>query len=106
MFGWWLDRERGNGTVPVTASSPLVKVTSYVRKGEATLLVVASFAAAPASVTLRINWPALGLPPTTQLIAPALVPFQKAASFAPDSAVIVPAGQGWIFLLERTPLRQ
>lgn len=40
MFGWWMERERGNGTVPVLALPPSanVQVTSFVRKGRAALL--------------------------------------------------------------------
>ena len=101
MFGWWLDRERGNGTIPVTSSSPLVEVTSYVRKGHATMLAIASFAKVNISVTLSINWAKLGLSPSTKLAAPVLLPFQpRAATFAPTDSLNVPAGQGWILLLE------
>jgi hypothetical protein len=100
MYGWWMERERGNGTVPVTCSSSVVKVTSYVRKGNATLLALASFASADTKVTLTIDWVALGLPPNTRLVAPQLPPFQNAAaSFDPTAAVTVPALQGWLFVL-------
>lgn len=99
MHGWWLDRERGNGTVPVTASDPRVKVTSYVKKGEATLLAVASFATTSLNVTLAIDWTALGLAPKSALTAPKLAPFQGAASFSSTGEIPVAAGQGWMFLI-------
>ena len=43
MHGWWLERERGAGTLPVVSSREGVKVTSFVRHGSAALLAIASF---------------------------------------------------------------
>ena len=40
MHGWWLERERGAGAVPVVSGREGVKVTSFVRHGEATHNVV------------------------------------------------------------------
>jgi hypothetical protein len=102
MHGWWLDKERGNGTVPVSSSHPMVKVTSYVKKGEGTLLAVASFAPAATNltVTLTVDWDALGLPSNTLMVAPVLVPFQPTANtFHAGSSILVEGGQGWLLLL-------
>ena len=43
MIGWWEDAEEGNGTAPVHASHPDFLCTSYVKKGEATLVAVAEW---------------------------------------------------------------
>ena len=100
MFGWWLARERGAGSVPVTSSDDAVKVTSFVRTGKASLLAVASFGQADANVTLAIDWAALGLPASTALVAPALMPMQPVARrFASTDTLHVPAGQGWLLLV-------
>lgn len=61
MHGWWLNRERGAGTVPVRTSNASVLVTAYVHHGNATLLALASFLRVDVSVTLVIDWTALGL---------------------------------------------
>ena len=102
MHGWWLERERGNGTVPVVAepSSSGVVVTSFVRAGASALLCVASFAKADANVTLRIDWHALGLSPSSALVAPPLAPMQpKGQRFEPTDQIPVAAGQGWLLLV-------
>ena len=102
MFGWWLERERGTGTLPVTAlpADSGVHVTSFVRKGEAALLCVASFAKADANISLQLDWDALGLSPGTTLVAPALPPMQPTAQrFDPAKPLNVAAGQGWLLLV-------
>ena len=102
MFGWWLERERGSGTVPVTAlpAASGVHVTSFVRKGEMALLCIASFSKADANVSLQIDWAALGLAPGTVLVAPALPPMQPTAQkFEPTAPIHVSAGQGWLLLV-------
>lgn len=102
LFGWWMERERGTGTVPVlTSNSSVVKATSFVRAGEATLVVLASFAPTDVAVTLKVDWQSLGLPPTTKIQAPQLTPMQTAKTFGPGDSIVVPAGQGWIFLLSK-----
>ena len=99
FYGWWMERERSVGTVPVSASNSSVKVTAYVRKGEATLLAVASFLPVDVSVTLRIDWAKLGLPPNTPLVAPGLPPMQEAKTVPSAGSFVVPSNQGWIFVL-------
>ena len=99
MHGWWLERERGAGTVPVRSGREGVKVTAFVRRGEATLLAIASFEAEDANVTLAIDWKALGLVEGQQLVAPELSPMQKAAKFDSNASLPVAAGQGWLLVL-------
>ena len=99
MHGWWLERERGAGSVPVVSGREGVKVTAFVRHGRATLLAVASFEAVDANVTLAIDWDALGLAAGLELVAPELPPMQKAARFDCKASLPVAAGQGWLLLL-------
>lgn len=103
MHGWWMERERGNGTIPVLArpESAMVKVTSFVRKGKAALLCLASFnSTADANITLDIDWAALGLPPGSQLLAPALKPMQPVERhFEPTATISIAAGQGMLLLV-------
>jgi len=99
LYGWWMERERGAGTVPVSASNSSVKVTAYVRKGEATIIVVASFLPVDVSVTLQIDWAKLGLPAGTPLVAPALPPMQAAKTIPSSGSFVVQSNQGWIFVV-------
>lgn len=100
MYGFWLDAERGAGTVPAVANDTGVKVTAFVRRGQATLLALASFVPRNLSVTLKVDWARLGLPASTPLVAPQLVPMQPARRvFADGEAIAVTAGQGWLLTL-------
>ena len=85
--------------MPVLSGRDGVKVTAFVRHGQATLLAVASFEGVDANVTLTINWKALGLVEGLQLVAPELPPMQKAARFDCKASLPVAAGQGWLLLL-------
>ena len=120
MYGWWLDRERGNGTVPVTAvtlsvdgesggaveagkrsnSSSAVRVTAYVLHGSRTLLAMGNFADTIVKVMLRVDWNSLGLTAAkAKLVAPSLPPFQTAAEYSISQPISVPAGQGHLLIL-------
>eukprot|EP01062_Namystynia_karyoxenos_P039556 TRINITY_DN28723_c0_g6_i1.p1 TRINITY_DN28723_c0_g6~~TRINITY_DN28723_c0_g6_i1.p1 ORF type:complete len:1255 (+),score=349.79 TRINITY_DN28723_c0_g6_i1:72-3767(+) len=102
MWGWWMEKERGQGTLPVTASAGEVKVTTYVRKGHSALLAIASWSSTPANVTLSINWAQLGLDSgAATLRQPQLKPMQAAAADRPPQGTItVPAAQGLLLTLE------
>lgn len=95
MIGWWVH------DTPVTTSDGSVLATSYVRKGQRTLVSIASWAPQAVNVKLRIDWNALGLSPhKVTLRAPAVEGFQPAATFAPDQAIPVAPGKGWLLILE------
>ena len=106
LHGWWMARERaGAGYKPPVASSGAadgVQATVFVRYGEKTLIVLASFAADDTKVTLDLDWPALGLnAATAKLSAPQLLPMQpNAATFAPGDTITVPAAQGMLLVLK------
>jgi hypothetical protein len=95
MVGWWVR------DAPVVTDDKDVLATSYVRKGSKTLVALASWAPGETRVKLRIDWKALGLAPgRATLTAPAVAGFQPAATFAPDEAIPVAPGKGWLLVLE------
>jgi len=100
MVGWWVH------DTPVKTGNPDVLATSYVRKGDKTLVSIASWAPATAKVKLIIDWKALGLDPAhVRLVAPAVEGFQPAATFRPGDEIAVEPGKGWLLELEAPPGR-
>ncbi|GAB3789977.1 glycoside hydrolase domain-containing protein [Dyella agri] len=98
MVGWWVH------DTPVKTGNPDVLATSYVRKGDKTLVSIASWAPATAKVKLTINWKALGLNPArVRLVAPAVEGFQPATTFKPGDEITVEPGKGWLLELEAPP---
>jgi hypothetical protein len=95
MVGWWV-----HGT-PVRTDRDDVPATSYVRKGQKTLIALASWAPGNTSVKLRIDWKALGLKASgATLTAPAIAGFQPAATFQPGDAIPVQPGRGWLLIVQ------
>lgn len=95
MIGWWVH------DTPVTTSNQDVLATSYVRKGQRTLVAIASWAPKAVDVKLAIDWKALGLSPRgATLRAPAVDGFQPAATFAPGQPIPVKPGKGWLLIVE------
>ncbi len=94
MLGYWRD------DCPVRTDHPDMLATVYRKRGKS-LIALASWAKEEVAVRLQIDWNALGLrPERCQLIAP-WVPFvQFLAQFSPDEPIPVPAGKGWLLLLE------
>lgn len=95
MVGWWVH------DTPVKTDNPDVLATSYVRKGDKTLVSVASWAPQKVDVKLHVDWKALGLNPSrVRLVAPAVQNFQSAATFKPGDAIPVEPGKGWLIEIE------
>jgi hypothetical protein len=97
MFGWW------DELPPVRTNHTAVQVTSYVRRGNATLLAVASWAPKNLTVALEISWAALGLDAATATIkAPLMAGVQAQADFtAGTTSVVLPveAAGGWLLVV-------
>jgi len=94
MIGYW------DEDCPVTTNRDDVLATVYQKVGK-TLVALASWSDASAEVTLDINWQALGLDPATAtLTASPIAHFQDAAEFAPDEAIPVEVGKGWLLILD------
>ncbi|NII73803.1 hypothetical protein FHW84_002376 [Dyella sp. SG562] len=95
MIGWWVH------DAPVKTGRDDVLATSYVRKGQGTLVALASWAPERTEAKLAIDWKALGLNPAkAKLVAPAIPGFQPAATFKPGDAIPVEPGKGWLLRLE------
>lgn len=94
MIGYWSPH------CPVRTDCDDVLATVYARDGAA-LVAIASWAGKDTSVELRIDWQALGLDRTgATLKAPAIQGFQNAGTLSPEGRFTVPAGRGWLLVLE------
>jgi hypothetical protein len=80
-----------------------VRVTSFVRYGNSTLLAVASWAATNLTVTIEIDWSTLGLDASkATVLAPALAGVQAQAKFnitATSVTLPVEAAGGWLLVV-------
>ncbi|WP_266168934.1 glycoside hydrolase domain-containing protein [Dyella subtropica] len=95
MIGWWVH------DTPVKTGRDDVLATSYVRKGQGTLIAIASWAPVKVDAKLSIDWKALGLDPhKVKLVAPAVQGFQPAATFTPGDTIPVEPGKGWLLRVE------
>ena len=89
--------EQGNGTVPVRVSNAAFKVTVYLKRGEAAMIVIADWSESAESeyvqqVSFSYDWDMLGLDPATaQLHLPVVAPFQL--PHPSDPASLMKAGQ-------------
>ena len=100
MWGWW------NSSTPVSTGRADVLATAYVRRGNATLIAIASWNVSTVNVSLRFDWAMLGITyGEVELVAPALPSFNRAQTARvwtrPDALIEVPALQGWLLLLQK-----
>ncbi|MBI2929322.1 MAG: hypothetical protein HYY24_26960 [Verrucomicrobia bacterium] len=94
MIGYW------DPACPVKSGRDDVLATIYQREGR-TLVALASWAAAPPSVPLAIDFRRLGLDPAkAHLYAPRIAGFQSEAVFKPGDSIPVTPGRGWLLLLD------
>jgi hypothetical protein len=95
MIGYWSAR------CPVKTDRSDVLVTVYAGKGKA-LISIGSWAPQDISVSLSIDWGALGIDPAgAMLTAPEVSGFQRAARFKPGAPIPVPKGKGWLLALSQ-----
>ncbi len=94
MIGYWAP------TCPVKTSRKDVLVTVY-KKSRRSLIAIASWAKAPLSSHLSIDWKALGLDPEkARMSAPPIEGFQQSASFSLSSGIPLEPGKGWLLIIE------
>lgn len=94
MLGYW------ETDCPVRTGRDDILATAYVRE-DRVLIALASWAEETQSITLGIDWEALGFGPEGyHLRAPAFMAFQPAAEFAVDEAIRIEPVKGWILVLE------
>lgn len=94
MLGWWDER------CPVKTSRKDVLATVYRKPGKS-LIALASWAKEPVTVTLDVDWKALGLDPAKiRLRAPSVAQFQDEAAYGPGDTIPVAAKRGWMLVAE------
>jgi hypothetical protein len=107
MYGWW------NMSNPVrvltedgSISSEVVLATAYVRKGNTTLVAIASWKDTHETVALSIDWPKLchyGGGTVTAPFIPSFNRLNDTIIFPADArgriSLVVPAYQGWLLVL-------
>ena len=93
MIGYWSDN------CPVRTDNEKVLATVYKKKGAA-LIAIASWADNDTSVSLKINWPALGMDPAKAVIsATAIQNFQPAREFTVNEPLPVEKQKGWLLVV-------
>ena len=94
MIGWW------QSDAPVTTSDPEVKATAFIKNGK-TLVALGNFSVSNKSVTLTVNWTALGLDPATaHFFAPVSAGFQCQATYLPGGSIPLTAKRGMLLILD------
>ncbi len=94
MTGYWVS------DCPVRTNHKDVLATVY-RKKDRALVSIASWAGEQVSVKLQVNWNALGLSAEkARFVIPDIPDFQQEAEFGPDDSIRVPAGKGYLIVIE------
>ena len=95
MIGYWVKDN------PVKTGSDKTLATIYRRKGERTLISLATWEESDAKVNLDVDWRALGLDPAkVKLHAPEIADFQSEATWKPGDPITVPKGKGLLIIAE------
>lgn len=95
MLGFWQE------SCPVKTGNEEIKATAYVHKGKRVAIALASWAKAPATVKLELDWPALGLDPEKVSVTIPVIPFfQEGQEKVSLDALPVQPDKGWIVVIE------
>ena len=93
MIGYWVKDN------PVKTGSDKTLATIYRRTGERTLISIVTWEDSDATVSLSIDWNALGLDPSkVTLHAPEIENFQPEATWKPGDRITVPKGKGLLIV--------
>jgi len=96
MIGYW------DAQSPVRSDNELVKATLYAG-AERSILAVAGWGETDQTCTLSVDWRGLGYDVSTcSLSIPPIRDYQEAASLASLDRLTVPAGKGYLIVIERT----
>jgi len=91
MLGYW------QAACPVQVDHPRVKATAYLHHGRRLAIALASWADETVTVSLDIDWPAVGLSPgAVSARMPAIDFFQPGADTVALDAVTIEPDKGWI----------
>ncbi len=94
MIGYW------ENFVPVTTNDKQIPATVYRKEG-ATLVALASWAKKGRSVTLSVDWEAIGIDQgSATFILPSVEHFQEGGEYATDHQFDVPPGRGLLILIQ------
>src|SRR5699024_8606327 len=95
MIPYWSPR------APIESGNDKVKATSYVRKGERTLLILASWADSTVDITPQIDWDAIGLDPQNAVIeAPKIEDLQEAGQYQVDETLSIAPARGKMLIIK------
>ncbi|HLP58560.1 MAG TPA: glycoside hydrolase domain-containing protein, partial [Candidatus Deferrimicrobium sp.] len=95
MTGYW------SPDCPVKTDNKDVLATTYVIKGKRTMVAIGSWAKKNVKCKLSIDWNALGLDINkARITAPVIKNFQPAAVLAPNKAIPIPKGKGWLLIID------
>ncbi len=95
MIGWW------NKDVPVKTGRSDVLVTVYKKPGKS-LIALASWASGTVSVTLDVNWEALGIAANkTKITIPEMEGIQAAGQLRSGQPIRVHSGRGFLLIFEQ-----
>lgn len=101
MIGFWQDR------CPVKTGHDRVKATAYVHEGKRVAIAVASWAPETVTVTLDLDWAAVGLAPDKATLSIPEIPiFQAASKDVSLDAVTIEPDKGWILVIERREVEE
>ena len=93
MIGYWGPEH------PVKTGRKDILATAYVKKNRV-LLALASWAKETVGVRLQIDWDALGLDESKDVLeAPFIQDFQRETRFTPREEIPVEPGKGWLILI-------
>jgi hypothetical protein len=95
MIGYW------DANSPVTCDNELVKATLYAGRSRS-ILAVAGWGETDQNCTLSVDWRALGLDSTAcGMEIPRIPDFQDAGTLASLENLTIPAGKGYLIVIER-----
>jgi hypothetical protein len=96
MIGYWAS------DCPVKTGSEETLATAYVIKGQRTLVSLATWADKGESVKLAIDWDAIGISQSEAILRTKQIDdFQSVNSWNPGEAIDVPAGKGFLIIIEK-----
>ncbi len=95
MIGYWVKDN------PIKTNNEKTPATVYVRKGEKTLVSLATWEEHDVNVKLDIDWEAIGLDKDKALLyAPAMENFQPEKTWRPEEIITVPKGKGFLIIIQ------
>lgn len=96
MIGYWVKNN------PVQTNEEHTLATTYVKKGDKTLISLATWEDNDTPVKLKIDWEALGLNPAESVLyAPEVEAFQPEMKWRPDEMITVPKGKGFLIIIKK-----